>query len=182
MVGGHDGSNYLSSIELFPRPPSDTCSIPDLPQLRSRHSLSLLSGGRLVVCGGYNGGSLDSCISWVAGNTSWTPFHTMSVRRSGPTAWTPPSLPDSIVLLGGCCSCTLSTAEFTAETVPGGGSFCLHHNGYEACGIPDAAYRFPRVFGDEFGDKFGDKLSDSLNLVSNVVTNLVMNLVNHHIL
>ena len=136
VVGGWDGNNSLSSVEFFPA--SDACSIPDLPQPRSSHSLSLLSGGRLVVCGGYNGGSLDSCISWVAGNTSWTPFHTMSVRRSGPTAWTPPSLPDSIVLLGGCCSCTLSTAEFTAETVPGGGSFGLHHNGYEACGIPDA--------------------------------------------
>ena len=75
-MGGWDGNNRLSSVELFP--PSDACSIPDLPQPRSRHSLSLLSGGRLVVCGGYNGSSyLDSCNSWVAGNTSWTPFHTM---------------------------------------------------------------------------------------------------------
>ena len=84
MVGGWDG-NYLSSTELFPRPPSDTCSIPDLPQARDGHSLSLLSGGRLVVCGGYDGGSFpdgqvstfDSCISWVAGNTSWTPLYTL---------------------------------------------------------------------------------------------------------
>ena len=74
VVGGYDG-NYLSSVELFP--PSDACSIPDLPQPRSGHSLSLLSGGRLVVCGGYNGRYLDSCISWVAGNTSWNHFHTM---------------------------------------------------------------------------------------------------------
>ena len=85
MVGG-DGdleSGYLSSIELFPRPPSDTCFIPDLPQRRNEHSLSLLSGGRLVVCGGWYGIRsygyiyLDSCISWVAGNTSWTHFCTM---------------------------------------------------------------------------------------------------------
>ena len=87
MVGGWDGNNSLSSAELFP--PSDACSIPDLPQPREGHSLSLLSGGTLVVCGGFedngdnedNGGwdgsFLDSCNSWVAGNTSWTPFHTM---------------------------------------------------------------------------------------------------------
>ena len=70
MVGGSwtDGS-----VELFPPPPSDTCSIPNLPQDRSSHSLSLLSGGRLVVCDYYS----DSCISWVAGNTNWTHFYTM---------------------------------------------------------------------------------------------------------
>ena len=83
VVGGSETplSNFdfysLSSIELFPRPPSDNCSIPDLPQARDGPSLSLLSGGRLVVCGGEDGNNLDSCISWVAGETSWTPFHTM---------------------------------------------------------------------------------------------------------
>ena len=77
-MGGDDGNNFLSNVELFPRPPSDSCSIPPLPQPRRGHSLSLLSGGRLVVCGGYDGSDeLDSCISWVAGNTSWTHFHNM---------------------------------------------------------------------------------------------------------
>ena len=80
VVGGY-GSSQLTSVELFPRPLSDTCFIPDLPQGREYHSLSLLSGGRLVVCGGeYYDGSwiyIDSCISWVAGNTSWTPLYTM---------------------------------------------------------------------------------------------------------
>ena len=78
MVGGYDSSNDLSSVELFPPPPSDCCSIPDLPQGRFGHSLSLLSGGRLVVCGGIGFGiAFDSCISWVGGDTSWTHFHTM---------------------------------------------------------------------------------------------------------
>ena len=79
MVGGYDSSNDLSSVELFPPPPSDCCSIPDLPQGRFGHSLSLLSGGRLVVCGGRDasGNILNSCISWVAGNTSWIPLYTM---------------------------------------------------------------------------------------------------------
>merc|ERR1719474_2391948 len=55
VVGGYDGSNQLSSVEIFPPPSSDTCSIPDLPGPRNGHSLSLLSGGRLVVCGGNSG-------------------------------------------------------------------------------------------------------------------------------
>ena len=65
--------SYLSSVELFPRPSSDACFIPDLPQPRAGPSLSLLSGGRLVVCGGTDGfNDFDSCLSWVAGNKSWT--------------------------------------------------------------------------------------------------------------
>ena len=80
-VGGVDEVGLLSSVELFP--PSNTCSIPDLPQPRNGHSLSVMSGGRvggawLVVCGGQSASdSLDSCISWVAGNESWTPLYTM---------------------------------------------------------------------------------------------------------
>ena len=75
------------------------------------------------------------------------------MARSSHTAWTPPSLPDSIVLLGGL------SAEYTAEMVPGniyniyihcdktklfsyfftgGGGFDLSHRTIEACGIPDA--------------------------------------------
>ena len=72
------------------------------------------------------------------------------MKRSGHTAWTPPSLPGSIVLFGGCCS----SASLTAETVPGvklekcyillrqhiytGGSFDLEHSGQSACGILEA--------------------------------------------
>ena len=73
LVGGFD-NDILSSVELFPRPSPDACSIPDLPQARYHHSLSLLSGGRLVVCGGEDDAFTvgDSCLSWVAGQTSWT--------------------------------------------------------------------------------------------------------------
>ena len=75
LVGGYDGSSRLSNVELFPPPASDSCFIPDLPHARADHSFSLLSGGRLVVCGAYN--YVDSCISWVAGNNSWTLLYTM---------------------------------------------------------------------------------------------------------
>ena len=60
-------------------------------------------------------------------------------------AWSPPSLPNSIVLLGG-----VGAAKLTAEIVPGfekwssfnlffvagGGTFALRHSGHYACGIP----------------------------------------------
>ena len=58
IVGGVDTA-ILPGIELFPRPTSDACSIPDLPDPAAGHSLSLLSGGRLVVCG--VGGSGELC-------------------------------------------------------------------------------------------------------------------------
>ena len=73
------------------------------------------------------------------------------------TAWTPTSLPDSIVLVGGGnnASASASASAVTAETVPGvklekynillllhiytgGGSFELKHSGWDACGIPEA--------------------------------------------
>merc|ERR1711971_1034259 len=137
VVGG--GGWNDDTVELFPPPPSDTCSIPNLTQSRYIHTLSLLSGGRLVVCGGHEDSRLpdkhDSCISWVAGNTSWTHLYDMSLARNGHTAWTPPSLPDSIVLLGGRDN--QDSDELPAETVPGGGTFALEHPGSGACGIPN---------------------------------------------
>ena len=104
VVGGTDFvGNLLSSVELFPRPLSDTCSIrecsiPDLPRPRKDHSISLLSGGRLVVCGGSDrrleGSSyLKSCISWAAGATWWTSFHTMRCPPIGLTNPTPKIAP-----------------------------------------------------------------------------------------
>ena len=92
---GEGDDVYLSSIELFPRPPSDTCSIPDLPQIRISPSLSILSGGRLVVCGGH----VDSCISWVAGNTNWTHLYTMRCLPIKPHQ-SASTLPNTITVWG----------------------------------------------------------------------------------
>ena len=82
VVGGYDDdSGYLSSVELFPHPSSENCFVPNLPTPRTLHSLSLLSEGRLVVCGGRDHEAyaygLDSCISWAAGNASWTTYFNM---------------------------------------------------------------------------------------------------------
>ena len=131
IVGGKYDGDRLANVELFPRPSSDTCFIPDLPEPRQDHSLSLLPGGRLVVCGGTGAVSYwKSCISWAAGDTSWTLLYTLrclylcptisfykynhSGARYRHTAWVPSSLPNSIVLLGGNWGSSL-----TAEIVPG---------------------------------------------------------------
>ena len=68
-----------------------------------------------------------------------------SSARSYHTAWTPPSDPDSIVLLGGGDRFDLAAEilpgfQSKVETVnvyPGGGSFGLNDNLEYACGIPD---------------------------------------------
>ena len=81
VTGGHngEGDGRISSVELFPAPSSNDCSIPDLPDRRAYHSLSVVSRGRLVVCGGalpvY--GYQDRCISWVAGDTSWSLLYSL---------------------------------------------------------------------------------------------------------
>ena len=83
----------LNAVEIFPSPesfPTFYCSIPDLPEPRRKHSISRLSGGRLVVCGGYVTPSTtstpssthgsDSCIYWAANKlniTSWTDLFKM---------------------------------------------------------------------------------------------------------
>ena len=62
-------------------------------------------------------------------------------------AWSTPSLPNSIVLLGGVNGAARTTAEivpgfekwssFHLFFVAGGGTFKLRHSGRWACGIPD---------------------------------------------
>ena len=78
VVGGDDG-HYLSSVEIFPPLSFNSCFIPDLPEPRIQHSLSLLSGGRLVVCGGLILSPQDvsrTCIVWTPGSPGWTYLHT----------------------------------------------------------------------------------------------------------
>jgi len=84
------------------------------------------------VCGGEPTNEAKSCIVWTHGSTNWTHLHTTSAARDSHVAWVPPSLPNSIVLLGGW-----GASHLTAEIVPGGGTFALRHSGLHACGIPD---------------------------------------------
>ena len=86
IVGGRigfKGFNVLSSTEIFPSPHFNACSVPDMPSGRAHHTLSLLSGGRLVVCGGEGDPEVaKSCIFWTYGSTNWTHLHTIRSSRS----------------------------------------------------------------------------------------------------
>ena len=77
----------MSSAELFPLPQIENCFIPELPQPRRGFSLSVLSGGRIVVCGGFDSPwqqeeqnlvtqpiTYDTCLVWKTGSTSWNLF------------------------------------------------------------------------------------------------------------
>ena len=88
VIGGWDNIAVLRDVDLFPLPTcssnSVSCKIPDLPQPRLDHSLSLLPDGWLVVCGGRDFNyedsrfyTLNTCYSWTVGKDSWTLFYTM---------------------------------------------------------------------------------------------------------
>ena len=74
-VGGSGGVNFPSRIDI----PFDTCDTPRLPDERAGYSVSVLSGKKLVVCGGNlgNGLKLTSCLSWAKGEDSWTEIYKM---------------------------------------------------------------------------------------------------------
>ena len=87
-VGGWDNIAVLTRVDIFPLPSCSVntalCSIPQLPRPRLDHSLSLLPGGKMVVCGGrdfdYISGqfyTLDTCISWATGDSRWKDFSDM---------------------------------------------------------------------------------------------------------
>ena len=83
------------------------------------------------------------------------------MARAWHTAWTPTSLPDSIVLLGGGSSATRLTADIVPgvkskkgnillhlHIFTGGGSFELKRSGAAACGIPDGGDTFVLTGGE----------------------------------
>ena len=76
IVGGSAGSkSFFSSVEIFPPPIDDTCSIPNLPEANMGMSLSHLPGGKLVACGGNP--ISKACLVWTSSDTSWTHLHNM---------------------------------------------------------------------------------------------------------
>ena len=143
-MGGRLGEGYggyTASVEVFP-PAQDTCFIPDLPRPRADHSISLLPGGKLVVCGGRGEEGIggvnvyDSCIAWEEGNVSWSHLHTTRYsfkchisyntkiyrsHRYDHTAWVPIDAPDTILLMGGAVA--PGAVSRSVEKLPG---ICSH--------------------------------------------------------
>ena len=80
VVGGLD-DNSKARVEMYPSLTA-ACSIPEIP-FRMQHSLSVLSDGTFVICGGRDltdSLCLDSCISWISGNTTWAPLPRYTMR------------------------------------------------------------------------------------------------------
>merc|ERR1719430_448714 len=130
MIAWYDGSSPLPSTSVFP--PS-TCSLPPLSEGREGPSLSLLEG-RLEACGGMGDSYtyLSSCLSWSPGSPTWSSSYTMREGRAYHLAWTPPTRPGTLLLLGGS-----EDTEITGEEVPGGATFTLPHMIRHGCGIED---------------------------------------------
>ena len=77
-----DSTKELKTDEIFPSQAcvQNICSIPDLPQGRPGHTLSILSSGSFVVCGGigeeyfFLDDFLDDCLvltKFGTANASW---------------------------------------------------------------------------------------------------------------
>ena len=99
------GGSGTSSVEMIYKNGS-TCSFPDLPFERYRHSQN-----GLVVCGGDNLGS-DSCSTFTDG--AWMNIsHNLAVQRRGHVSWTSP---DGILLIGGDDTDAKNTTELLSAT------------------------------------------------------------------
>ena len=114
-------------MESFPFISDGLCNIPDLPDARGRHTISLLESTQtLVVCGGPM--HWDSCISWKQGQTTWSSFATLDPVRVDHSAV---SFGDRLLLIGG----TGESGE-TGVELPTGRIFPMHQPVSYACLIP----------------------------------------------
>ena len=99
------GGPGIHSVEMIFKNGS-TCSFPDLPFERYRHSQN-----GLVVCGGDSAGS-DSCSTFTDG--AWMNIsHNLAVQRRGHVSWTSA---DGIFLIGGDDTDAKNTTELLSAT------------------------------------------------------------------
>jgi len=144
VIGGYDEeNNHIVGGEVFP--PVHTCSnsIPDLQRPKAEHSMSVLPGGVVVVCGGLTPDTkqstrpLDTCEKLLTANdTEWTLFANMSQPRFGHVAWTPSTDPDKIVLLGGSLKTTEVITENESANQGSNKAFEVKHDAWQTCLIP----------------------------------------------
>jgi len=131
MAGGHGA---YTSTEVFIPDTGKTCSLPDLPDRRSGHTLDTL-GNTPVICGGGgntgNTATATSCLQFTPTSFGgvWTNYTSTMESRYDHTSWVSSA---GLVLMGGYSSGT------TTEIVPsGGGNFSLLQNICYACAIAD---------------------------------------------
>ena len=96
--GGYNGGN-LKSVEIYNPVSNISCSLPEFPSQRQRHS----QDGALA-CGG--GGNDKNCVKWSSDSGTWTQSHTLIQRRYYHVSW---NTDDGVYLMGGAYS--LKTTE-----------------------------------------------------------------------
>ena len=92
ITGGYNGGR-LRSAEIFNPVTKTSCSLPQLPEGRYRHSED---GG--LACGGYLTATQTSCVKRSPASGTWTKSHTLRQRRSQHVSWATAS---GLYLIGG---------------------------------------------------------------------------------
>jgi len=105
-VGGFNSQDEdgLKSAELYNPVTKVSCSLPQFPESRYKHTLN----GNLVCGGGGDDSTLTSCDTW--SNGAWTRTHNLRDKREFHVSW---STPSGVYLLGGTFSNT--TSEIVKE-------------------------------------------------------------------
>ncbi|MBK9441773.1 MAG: fibronectin type III domain-containing protein [Comamonadaceae bacterium] len=73
VVGGYDGSSYLSSAELYDPLTNTWSTTGSLSTTRWYHTATLLANGKVLVAGGFNGSDLSSAEIYDPATNSWSP-------------------------------------------------------------------------------------------------------------
>ena len=92
ITGGRNGAN-LKSAEIYNPVTNSSCSLPQLPKARIRHSQD---GG--LACGGSTTPLVRTCDKWSPASGTWTQSHTLRENRAAHVSWATAS---GVYLIGG---------------------------------------------------------------------------------
>ena len=99
-----DDDDGLKSAELFNPVTKESCSLPQFPESRYKHTLN----GNLMCGGGGGHSTHTSCDTW--SNGAWTRTHNLREKREFHVSW---STSSGVYLLGGTFS--NKTSEIVKE-------------------------------------------------------------------
>ena len=96
ITGGSNNIGYLKSAEIYNPVTNSSCSLPQLPEARIRHSQD---GG--LACGGSTTPLVRTCDKWSPASGTWTQSHTLTQGRADHVSWATAS---GVYLIGGWIS------------------------------------------------------------------------------
>ncbi|MFS8071762.1 MAG: Kelch repeat-containing protein, partial [Byssovorax sp.] len=111
LTGGHDGSSYLASSELYLPAMSAWSAAAPMLAGRGVHTATSLAGGKVLVAGGVGAGGLPltSAELYDPVSNTWAAVAPMSVGRSGHSATL--LLSGKVLVAGGGDAATLTSVE-----------------------------------------------------------------------